>query len=91
MCNLPRLGNRDVFMKAVQDGAAGQEFFGYALGIEGKRSFGLSFGQRPQTVLLDDSAVIVRKDVAAVAVAMPATGGQEAEGQETVVTGQGSG
>lgn len=88
---LPRLGNRDVFMKAVQDGAAGQEFFGYALGIEGKKYLGLSFGQRPQTVLLDDSAVIVRKDVAAAAVAMPGTGAQEAEGQGPVATGQGAG
>jgi predicted AAA+ superfamily ATPase len=60
----PRLRDRDVFMKAVQEGAASRDFFGYAVGLDGGKYVGLSFGQRPQTVLLDDVALIVRKDIA---------------------------
>lgn len=64
----PRLRNKDVFLKTVQDGAATRDFFGFALGYEGGKYVGLSFGQRPPTVLLDDAAVIVRREVAETAV-----------------------
>ena len=64
---LPRLRDREVFTKAVQEGATSRDFFGYALGYEGSKYVGLSFGQRPASILLDERAVIVRKDVAEVA------------------------
>ncbi len=60
----PRLRDRDVFIKAVQEGAASKDFFGYALGFDGQKYAGLSFGKRPMSVLLDDSAVLVRREVA---------------------------
>ncbi len=61
---LPRLRDREVFTKAVQEGATSRDFFGYALGYEDGKYVGLSFGQRPASILLDERAVIVRKDVA---------------------------
>ncbi|GMV85077.1 MAG: hypothetical protein AMXMBFR80_09340 [Dehalococcoidia bacterium] len=70
----PRLRDREVFVKAVQDGAASRDFFGYALGFDGTKYSGLSFGQRPMTVMLDDAAIIVRKEVAAAAVPATAPG-----------------
>ena len=44
---LPRLRDREVFTKAVQEGATSRDFFGYALGYEDGKYVGLSFGQRP--------------------------------------------
>jgi hypothetical protein len=67
----PRLRDRDVFMKAVQEGAASRDFFGYAVGHDGGKYVGLSFGQRPHTILLDDASLIVRKDVAEAAAPKP--------------------
>ena len=61
---LPRLRDREVFTKAIQEGATSRDFFGYALGYEDGKYVGLSFGQRPASVLFDERAVIVRKDVA---------------------------
>ncbi|MEZ4494699.1 MAG: DUF499 domain-containing protein [Dehalococcoidia bacterium] len=61
---LPRLKDRDVFLKAIQDGATSRDFFGYAHGHDGSKYVGLSFGQRPPSVLVDDSSLIVRKEIA---------------------------
>ena len=61
---LPRLRDREVFTRAVQEGATSRDFFGYAVGYEGNKYVGLSFGQRPASILLDERAVIVRQDVA---------------------------
>ncbi|MEX0683367.1 MAG: DUF499 domain-containing protein [Dehalococcoidia bacterium] len=78
----PRLRDREVFVKAIQEGAATKDFFGYALGFETGKYVGLSFGRRPQTVLLDEAALIVRREVAEAAlpvevnVADPPSGGQ---------------
>jgi hypothetical protein len=69
---LPRLRDRNVYISAIQEGAATADFFGYALGLEGGKYVGLSFGQRPATVLLDDAAPLVRKDIAAAAKPPPA-------------------
>ncbi|MBI5949977.1 MAG: ATP-binding protein [Chloroflexi bacterium] len=60
----PRLRDRDVFMKAVQEGATTRDFFGYAVGLDYGKYVGLSFGQRPASILLDDASLIVRKEVA---------------------------
>lgn len=76
----PRLRDRDVFMKAVQEGAASRDFFGYAVGQDGGKYVGLSFGQRPQTILVDDAALIVRKDVAEAAA--PKTKPNDATGDD---------
>lgn len=79
----PRLRDRDVFMKAVQEGAASRDFFGYAVGVEGGKYVGLSFGRRPQTVLLDGAAVIVRKDIAEAAMPAVQPGPATANGPTT--------
>jgi uncharacterized protein len=76
----PRLKDREVFTKAVQDGATTRDFFGYALGFENGKYVGLSFGQRPASVLLDDSALIVRKEVAEAAAPAQIPGPQPGSG-----------
>jgi predicted AAA+ superfamily ATPase len=71
----PRLRDREVFIKTVQDGATSRDFFGYAVGIENGKYAGLSFGQRPQTVLLDDSSILVQREVAEAAMPVTPPGG----------------
>jgi len=60
-------------MKAIQDGAESRDFFGYAIGQDSGRYLGLNFGQRPPSVLLDDSTLIVRKEVADAASPVPSS------------------
>ena len=65
----PRLRDREVLIRTIQEGATKREFFGYAMGEAGGAYVGLSFGERPGSVVLDDSSLIVRKDVAEAALA----------------------
>lgn len=77
---LPRLADAEVLKRAIQEGATATEFFGYAQGHEGGTYSGLSFGQRPQSVLLDRGAVVVRRDVAEAALKADARSGPVARG-----------
>ncbi len=70
----PRLRDREVLAQAIRDGATSRDFFGYAVGYEGGKYVGLSFGQRPPTVLFDEASVIVRKEVAERCVETPRPG-----------------
>jgi hypothetical protein len=63
----PRPMTKDVLARAITDGAATRDFFGYAAGIVDGKYVGLKFGEKPGTVLFDSDAVLVRKDVAAAA------------------------
>jgi predicted AAA+ superfamily ATPase len=67
---LDRLKDQKVFDQAILSGAAGRDFFGLAVGLEGERLLGFSFGQRPafldSTTLLVETATAAAYDLARV-------------------------
>jgi len=67
---LPRLTSREVLQQTVEEGVSGNDFFGYAAGKEHDRYSGLKFGEKAP-IYIDESSVIVGKDIAAVASAVP--------------------
>ncbi|HMO54395.1 MAG TPA: hypothetical protein PJ994_07825, partial [Tepidiformaceae bacterium] len=78
----PRLRNLEVLAKAITDGATSRDFFGYAAGFVDGRYVGLSFGQRPGSVLFDGEALIVRREAAEAAQpAAPSPERKEREGE----------
>lgn len=67
---MPRIATQDVFIQTIRDGVAHKDFFAYAVGAEkdARRYAGLLFG-KSGGVYLDESALLVRPDVAAQALA----------------------
>jgi predicted AAA+ superfamily ATPase len=64
----PRLKNHTVLMDSVKDGLRTKDFFGYALSAADDGSYrGLVFGESTPSVYFDNSAVIVKPEVAAAA------------------------
>ena len=61
----PRLTESKVLVEAVKAGLRTKDYFGYADGVEGERYLGLVFGEAPQMVVMDDTSVLVRREVAA--------------------------
>lgn len=62
--HLPRLANEDVLKATIAQGILAEDYFGYALGKEGKRYLGLLFGAKGQ-VRIDETSLLIDKDVAA--------------------------
>jgi len=67
---MPRLATQEVFIDTIRNGVAHQDFFAYAVGKEkdAKRFAGLLFG-KTGGVYLDENALLVRPDFAALALA----------------------
>ena len=61
---LPRLRDQQVLIDTIRDGVRSLDYFGYADGVEDSRYRGLKFGE-VASVLVDDSSVVVRPEVAA--------------------------
>jgi hypothetical protein len=61
----PRLTESKVLLEAVKAGLRTKDYFGYADGVEGERYLGLVFGEAPQMVVMDDTSVLVHREVAA--------------------------
>ena len=49
----------------MKAGVRSRDYFGYADGVNGDRYPGLVFGESPSVVVVDDSSVLVRAEVAA--------------------------
>ncbi len=84
---MPRIATQEVFIQTIRDGVAHKDFFAYAVGTEkdAKRYAGLLFG-KSGGVYLDESALLVRPDIAAQAVAdaePPAVATGAATGEST--------
>ena len=60
-----RLRDEDVFKEVVRTGVRTKDYFGYADGIDGDRYLGLIFGEPPRNIVIDDSSVLIRPEVAA--------------------------
>jgi len=64
-CYLSRLRDPDVLLATIKTGAASRDYFGYATSVASDGRYeGLSFGQTPGSVYLDDASVVVRREVA---------------------------
>ena len=61
----PRLTESKVLVDAVKAGLRTKDYFGYADGVEGERYLGLVFGEAPQMVVMDETSVLVSREVAA--------------------------
>lgn len=59
-----RLRDEEVLKEVVRNGVRTKDYFGYADGLDGDRYLGLVFGEPPRNILLDDSRVLVRPEVA---------------------------
>jgi hypothetical protein len=75
-----RLRDEDVFKEVVRTGVRAKDYFGYADGMDGERYLGLVFGESPGNIVIDDSSVLVKPEVAAKQIAdeaevKPAPGG----------------
>jgi predicted AAA+ superfamily ATPase len=91
---LPRLASDEVFLGTMRDGVSHQDFFGYAANQkDGDGYQGLLFGHTG-SVYLDDSALLLRPDVAEAALPKPAPMVVAAESkssmQSTPTTGSGN-
>jgi len=61
---LPRLVSEDVFVRAISDGVAQSDFFGYAAGeVDGEGLEGFRF-EKSGSVYLDDASVLIALDLA---------------------------
>lgn len=60
-----RLRDEDVFKEVVRTGVRTKDYFGYADGMDGERYLGLVFGEPPRNIVIDDSSVLIRPEVAA--------------------------
>ena len=64
-CYLPRLRDQAVFVEAVQEGAAGGDYFGYATGVSAEGRFqGLAFGAPAPAIYVDAASVLVKPGAA---------------------------
>ena len=61
---LPRLVNDHVMTNAINSGLESEDFFGFAIGKEGAKYLGFSFGCNSM-ITLDDSALLIERDAAA--------------------------
>lgn len=90
LCTYPyfsRLRDESVLREAVKAGVRSRDYFGYADGIEGDRYLGLVFGEAAPRIIIDDSSVLVRPEIAAERVAprepaepLPPAGGAPGSG-----------
>lgn len=60
---LPRLKDDTVFQATLGNGAASEDFFGFAQGKEGERYLGFSFGRRT-SLILDESLILLEPGLA---------------------------
>lgn len=60
---LPRLKDDTVFQATLGNGAASEDFFGFAQGKEGERYLGFSFGRRT-SLILDESLLLLEPGLA---------------------------
>ncbi|MES1941729.1 hypothetical protein T5B8_15895 [Salinisphaera sp. T5B8] len=60
---LPRLINDSVFRRAIEDGLASRDYFGFARGKEGDEYYGFAFDE-PAIIHLDEDCLLIEREAA---------------------------
>ena len=58
---MPRIRNEEVFIRALTDGVATKDYFGFAAAREGDELIGFKFGEAMLLAALDDSMLVLSK------------------------------
>jgi hypothetical protein len=61
---LPRLLNKDVLKRTIEEGAGKEEYFGLAAGKDGSRYIDFSYGKGRNMVVVDDSLLLIEPSTA---------------------------